>query len=314
MRILFMGSGALACPSLSALLDDGTHEVIAAVTQPDRPRGRGLEAAACPAKERLAGTDVPLLCPPDVNDPGVVARLQAYRPDVVVVAAYGQILRSGILSLPPRGCVNLHASLLPKYRGAAPIQWAIANGEPFSGVTTMYMNERMDAGDILLQKRIAIGRDEAAPRLHDRLAREGAGLLLQTLADIGRGAAKPIAQVEADASYAPKLKKEDGRMDWSLPAETIYNRWRGFQPWPGSFCRRPAGRQGRLKVLQVRVEPADGRRGEPGEVLDVAGPGPLVAAGRGVLRLLEVQPEGKKPMPAAAYLRGHPLAAGDRLA
>jgi methionyl-tRNA formyltransferase len=335
MRIVFMGSAPLACPSLEAVAGTGSDEVVAVVTQPDRPRGRSLRLLPGVVKETAVRLGLPAMTPVNVNSPEALQALRDLRPDLIVVVAYGQILRSGILALPPMGCVNLHASLLPKYRGAAPIQWAIANGETVTGVTVMYMNERVDAGDIVLQKEVPIGPEDTAGTLHDRLAAEGAPALARALADIRQGRAGRLRQDEAKATPAPKLAKEDGRMDWNRPAAELERRVRAFNPWPGSFCAMPSERpaplsaeagapeQDRssaegpvLRIAKVRVEdaaPPPGK-GTPGEVVDVAGDGPLILTGRGAVRLVEVQPEGKKPMSGTAYLRGHPMKIGDVLA
>jgi len=260
--------------------------------------------------------------------------------DLIVVLAYGQILKREVLALPPQGCVNMHASLLPRYRGAAPIQWAIANGEPVTGVSTMFMNERMDAGDVILQKEVIIGPDDTAGSLHDKLAEEGAVVLSRTLDALREGRVTRTSQVESQATFAPKLSKEDGRIDWTEPAERIYNKVRGFNPWPCCFCEVPelsAGRQPgigkrekdsadrralkiehrtgtgkravrRLRVLRVMIENATA---SAGEMIDVTGDGPLVGTGTGAVRLLEVQPEGRNVMNGADYLRGHDLKIGD---
>lgn len=314
MRIVFLGSAPLAAVSLARLVAEyrtpsgwGDATVAGVVTQPDRPQGRRLHVAASAVRVAAEAAALPVLTPENVNAPESLDGIRALGPDLIVVVAYGQILKPALLALPPQGCINVHASLLPRYRGAAPIQWAIARGETVTGVTTMYVNERMDAGDIILQVEVPVGPDDTAGVLHDRLAREGAELLVRTLAAIRRGDAPRLPQDERLATYAPKLSKEDGRIDWTMSASALHNRVRGFHPWPGCFCDRSGTR---LKILATRAEDGEGR---PGVVLGVSGSGPLVATGRGALRLLVVQPEGKRAMSGEEYQRGHPLKAGDVL-
>jgi len=311
MRIVFMGSAEPSVPSLEALAGSGADDVVGVVTQPDRPKGRRLRVEAGPVRAAAEKAGLRVFAPERVNLPGAVAELRALAFDVLVVVAYGQILKSELLGLPPLGCINVHASLLPKYRGAAPVQWAIANGETVTGATTMFMNERLDAGDILLQKPVAILAEDTGGTLQDRLGREGAGLLVETLSRLRAGRLQRAVQVEAGATYAPRLRKDDGRMDWTRPAAEIANRVRGFNPWPCCFCEpaAPAGaRPGFLRVLKARAEAA--RAAAPGELLAANGGGPLVAAGEGAVRLLLVQPEGRGVMSGADYQRGRRMAAG----
>jgi methionyl-tRNA formyltransferase len=312
MKIVFMGSAELACPSLRSLCDNPEFEVAAVVTQPAKPRGRNRRTALCAAGEEAIRGGVTLLTPSSVNSAESVSTLRSLAPEAIVVVAYGQILKPPVLGVPPMGCVNVHASLLPRYRGAAPIQWSIANGETETGVTTMLMNERMDDGDILLQERAAIAADETASQLHDRLARLGAALLIRTLRELRAGKLKPRPQDRSMATLAPRLRKEDGRIIWTRPVADTYNRVRAFDPWPGSYCVVPAGEGPayRLAVLRCRAET---RSGAPGRVLDTGADGPLVGAGGASLRLLEVQPEGRHSMDGASFLRGHRLAEGDML-
>jgi methionyl-tRNA formyltransferase len=310
MRIAFMGSAELSCPSLMALTRRRDDEIVAVVCQPDRPRGRELHSGPCAVKRAIAESGVPILTPPNVNVPESVEALRALKPDAIVVVAYGQILRRPLLAIPALGCINLHASLLPRYRGAAPVQWAIARGETVTGVTSMMMNEAMDAGDILLQQDVGIAPEDTAGTLLARLAEVGAELLLRTVDDLRAGTLVRKPQDAGQATLAPKLSKADGKLNWSLPAKQIHDRVRGFNPWPGCFCALPGGLQ-RLKILQSRVEPG---AGVPARVLELSGDGPLVAAGEGAVRLLRVQPEGKKPMLGADYARGHALRPGDMLA
>ncbi len=311
MRIIFMGSAGFACPSLERVLLDGRDEVVAVVTQPDRPKGRNLERSACPVKHYLGDRAIPVLTPEKVNTTESLALLSELKPDVLVVVAYGQLLKPALLAIPAKGCINVHGSLLPQYRGAAPIQWAVARGERVTGVTTMHVNERLDAGDMILKREVAIEEDDTGGTLHDKLASAGAEVLSATLDLIRAGNAPRWPQDEARATLAPKLKKIDGRIDWGWPAATIHNRVRAFNPWPSCFCEAP-GEPGRfVKILKTRVEPGCGK---PGMVIDVTGEGPLIQAGDGLaLRLREVQPEGRRPMSGAAFLCGHALQIGDIL-
>lgn len=312
MRIVFMGSADLSCPSLEALgVQDGL-EVAGVVTQPDRPRGRHLKVVPGPVRVTAGIHGWPVLTPENVNAPDAVDAIRALGPDLLVVIAYGQILKKELLALPPRGCLNLHASLLPKYRGASPIQSAIAAGETVTGVTAMWMNERMDAGDIVLQRETAIGDDDTGGSLHDTLAALSAEVLIETLAAIRDGRAARRPQTNAQATYAPKLKKEDGKIDWTASAAMIRNRIRAFNPWPCCFCEAPAGAGRTLRVLRAKLEPA-AARGCAGEVTEADGAGPVVATGDGGLRLVEVQPEGRRVMSGADYLHGHGVKAGDVL-
>jgi methionyl-tRNA formyltransferase len=314
MRIIFMGSAELACPCLDRLLANPADQIVGVVTQPDRPKGRSLQIAPCAVRAHVAMRDLPVLTPENVNAPNSVAALQALAPDLIIVVAYGQFLKADILNLPPRGpahrsplgeggCINVHASLLPKYRGAAPIQWAVANGETKTGVTTMFVNARMDAGDIIDQLVEPIRPEDTAGSLHDRLAQCGAELLARTIEKLRQGSIRRQPQNESKATFAPRIKKADGRIDWRLPATQIHNRVRGFNPWPGCFCELPP--VGVVRVLKTQLEA--GRSKTVGTVLEAAGEGPLIQTGQDALRLLELQPEGRKVMLGAAFLRGHQL-------
>ncbi len=308
MRIVFMGAADLSCDCLNALLEDGQHEVVAVVTQPDRPSGRNLKVHPCIVKTLAEQRGIPVMTPVRINTPESIETVREYSPDIVVVVAYGQILNSTSLGLPQKGCVNMHYSLLPKYRGAAPIHWAVANGDSISGVTAMYMSEGMDEGDIIAQVETPIENEDTAGTLHDRLSVLGADLAVRVVSDIGRGTVNRTPQNNDDASYASKLKKSNGRINWTRSSEEIYNHVRGFNPWPGCFCTLPGGAT--LRIHKCRAE-TDG--GHPGEVMDAGREGPSVAAGEGSVRLLEVQPEGRRIMTGEAYLCGHGLKTGDRL-
>lgn len=286
------------------------------ITQPARPKGRTLRVSPCPVGEFAREFDTPVLTPQDVNAPESLATIRALAPDLLVVIAYGQFLKPELLHLPFRGCINLHPSLLPAYRGAAPIQWAIARGESVTGITVMYIDERMDAGDIVLREETAITAEDDAGTVHDRLAEAGAGLMLRAVDAIEAGTARRVPQDEGRASFAPKLRKSDGRIQWARSSRELYNHVRGFYPWPGCHARfrNERGDDRVLKVLQARIEPGGGGSAAPGTVLDVGQDGPLVATGDGALRLRAVQPEDRKRMTGADFLRGYKVNTGDLFA
>lgn len=305
MRIVFMGSAGLSCPSLDALLASPGDRVVGVATQPDRPAGRGRKLRQNPVAARVPA-GVELIAAEKINAAEPLAALGRLAPDLVVVVAYGQILKPPVLGIPPLGCVNVHASLLPKYRGAAPVQWAIANGDSVTGVTTMYMNEKMDGGDIILQEEVAISPSDTGGSLGGKLADAGAALLMETLRLVREGRAPRKPQDGALATLAPKLQKNDGRIDWNLPAAAIRNRVRAFNPWPCCWCEAPAGSGCVVRILRAEVEQAGASGAGPGGVVEWAGEGPLVATGDGAaVRLVEVQPEGKKPMSGKAFACGH---------
>ncbi len=305
MDVLFMGTPEFAAPTLQALLGS-RHDLRAVVTQPDKPAGRGRRLSAPKVKQLALAHEIPCLQPTALNDPTVEDALSALEPEVIVVAAYGKILPPSILNIPPMGCINVHASLLPKYRGAAPIQWAIINGETETGITIMLMDEEMDHGPILLQRPVPILPDETAGELHDRLAALGPPCLLEALEGLEAGSLTPRTQDHAEATYAPMLSKEDGRLDWSEPAERVVNRVRGVTPWPGattSLGGEP------IKVWRASASSAEAS-GRPGEVVAVGEDGLTVACGRGALRIEELQVAGRRRMAAASFLRGYPVAPG----
>lgn len=303
MRIVFMGSAEFACPAVEALRLSG-HDLVACVTQPDRPKGRHLKLSPCPVKALAEARGIPVQTPERIADAAALADVEALHPDSIVVAAYGQYLPSRLLAMPKIACINIHPSLLPKYRGAAPIQWAVASGDTMTGVTILHVSKQMDAGDLILQEPYPIGDEDTAGSLEPKLAEFGAELMLRAIGQLEQGTAARVPQDEAHVTWARKLEKADGVMDWRKPAEVLRHQVRGFQPWPGSFTLVQGKR---LKVLLARVEKGTG---EPGRVLEVRGEGPLVACGEGVLRLLEVQPEGKPAIPGHAYVNGCPLAEG----
>jgi len=309
LKVILMGSGALACPLLEGILAAGRDDLVAVVTQPDRAGGRGMHCQPCALKPLALGRGLPVFDPADAGEEGFVAQLAALEPDVIVVASYGQFLKKKLLAVPRIGTINVHPSLLPKYRGASPIQWALANGDPETGVSVLYVTPKMDAGDVLAQERFPISPDDDFCSLEPKLAAQGAELLVRVLDGFRAGQTQGVPQDESQVTLARKLSKEDGLVDWSLPAEAIRNQLRGFSPWPGAYTFLPGGLL--LKIHEVNVEA--GASAPPGTVLEAAGAGPLVAAGRDALRLTQVQPAGKKSMPGAAFLCGYKLAPGTRL-
>ncbi|MCM2254810.1 MAG: methionyl-tRNA formyltransferase [Vicinamibacteria bacterium] len=307
MRIAFYGTGHFAVPSLRALLDAG-HEVAALVAQPDRAAGRGLSLHEPPTKTLARERGVPVLQPERVKRPEAQAALRALTPELQVVVAYGQILPRAVIDLAPLGTVNVHGSLLPRYRGAAPIQWAIASGETMTGVSTMLIDEGLDTGPVLQRCGLEIGPEETASELEPRLAELGAALLLETVSGLATGRLHAQPQDPAQATLARLLTKDDAKMDFARPAKVLFDRLRGFTPWPGAHTRH----DGRLlKVLRARPE---GGGGAPGEVLACDREGVVVACGENSgLRLLEVQPESRRAMAASAWAAGARLAPGARL-
>ncbi len=300
-----MGTPEFALPSLSALHQSG-HAVLSVVTQPDRPKGRGEHLAPPLAKLMAERFDLPVLQPTKMKDPAFIESLRALKPEMMVVVAFGRILPPEILDLPPRGCVNLHASLLPKYRGAAPIQWAIINGEQETGVTTIRMDPGMDTGDILLHERVSILPEDTAGSLSVRMAERGADLLLRTLKGIESGEIVPAPQNSSEATMAPLLEKEAGEMDWAQPAVAIVNRIRGLSPWPGAytFYRDERWRIWKGALIDKTSEEM------PGTILHGGRESLPVATGRGLLQILEIQPENGRRMGIREFLAGHSVEAG----
>jgi methionyl-tRNA formyltransferase len=304
LRIVFFGTPDFAVPSLKLLTDSG-YDVAAVVTQPDKVKGRGHRLSQPPVKELAASRGIPVLQPDGIRTPEFQGELAAFRPEAVVVVAYGKIIPPPVLKLPPLGCVNVHASLLPKYRGAAPIQWAIISGDTVTGVTTMMMDEGLDTGGILLQEETGITGEDNALTLSNRLSEMGAALLPRTLAGLKSGSVKPVPQ-SGEPTFAPPLRKEDGMVDWSLPAQKLFDLIRGTYPWPGAYCI--LGGQ-RLAIIRVKV--LDRRkRGIPGRVERIGTEEIQVSTGRGILSVLEVKPEGKKSMPAASFMHGRRMTEG----
>ena len=297
MRIVFMGSPEFARTILKALLDH--YEVVGVVTQPDRPAGRGRRLQPPAVKELALETGVPFIQPARLRDPEAMDQLRAWAPDLIVVAAYGQILRPEVLNLPRHGCLNVHASLLPRWRGASPIQYAILHGDEVTGVTIMLMDEGLDTGPILSQHETAIGPEETAGELTARLAKLGADLLIETIPRYISGDLKPRPQDDNQATLAPRLTKDQGRLDWEKPADALARQVRAFEPWPGSYFDLNG------KRVLVRRAHAHHQEGAlpPGTVVEVDGQ-PAVATSDGLLVLDVVQPAGKRAMPGEAFLRG----------
>ena len=308
MRVIFMGTPNFSVGTLEALVQAG-HEVVLAVTQPDKPKGRGGKMQYTPVKEKALEYGIPVFQPAKVREPACVEELAGYRADVIVVIAFGQILPRSILELTPYGCINVHASLLPKYRGAAPIQWALIDGETVTGVTTMQMDEGLDTGDMLLEAEVPIGADETGGSLHDKLAAAGAKLCVETLKALEEGTVTPRKQGESPTKYARMLDKELGRIDWSRDAASIERLIRGLNPWPSAYTLWEG------KTMKIwAAEVLDGDSALPcGAVADVTKTGFSVQTGSGLLRILELQIPGKKRMSADAFLRGYRMEPGTRL-
>ena len=310
LRIVFMGTPEFAVPSLQVLLE-GREQVVGVVTQPDQPSGRGMAFHAPPVKVVAEAHHVPVFQPAKLRVPEVLAQLQAWHPDLIVVAAYGRILPTTILTLPPLGCINVHASLLPKYRGAGPIQWAIANGETETGITIMQVSEPMDAGDILLQKALPIAATDTGGSLHNKLARLGAEALQEAIELLKAGRLTARQQNEADVTSAPLIQKDDGRVDWHLAAAIIERRVRAFNPWPSAYTTL----NGKLlKIFAAQVEHSlRSSQAAPGTIIEVTPVTVSVATGNGVLTLREVQLAGKKRLSVEEFLHGYHLQPGLRL-
>jgi methionyl-tRNA formyltransferase len=306
MRIVFFGTPPFAVPTLQTLLGS-SHTVCGVVTQPDRPRGRGQRVSESPVKALAAARGLPLLQPDRLRDPAFADALRAWRPDLGVVAAYGRLIPEAILALPPHGMINVHASLLPKYRGAAPVQRAIIDGETETGVTIMRMEKMLDAGPMLARVKRPIGPDETADVVERDLAVLGADLLLDVVGRIERGTAPEELQDFMCCSYAPKVTKEEGAIDWTLPASYIHNRVRGLYPWPHAYTFLEGAR---VIVLKTRVEPAP-TAAPPGTVVDVSREAIHVATGHeGRIAIEQVQLEGGRPMAVRDFLAGHRIVPG----
>jgi len=316
MRIVFCGTPSFAVPTLKHLLAQSDFEIVGVITQPDRPRGRGQEVSFSAVKEAALAAKLPAYQPEKIRAPEAETLLGELAPDYAVIIAFGQIIPARLLPIPKLGWINLHSSLLPKYRGAAPIHWAIANGETRTGLTTMRIDAGMDTGEMLLQSEIAIGAKETAPELAERMSELGAPLMVETLRGLAAGTIAPKPQNHAEASYAPMLKKEDGRIDWKRPAKEIYNRMRGFAPWPGSYttfrgqtCHvwgEPVSKEGEVGL------PSGAGGGAPGTLFGEKNELFVCCGDATVLWVRLVQMEGRRPVKASDFANGARLKSGER--
>lgn len=305
MRIIFMGTPDFSVGTLEALVEAG-HDVCLVVTQPDKPKGRGKEMQFTPVKEAAVKYGIPVFQPRRVREPECVEELRKYNADVCVVIAFGQILPKEILELTPYGCMNVHASLLPAYRGAAPIQWALISGEKVTGITTMQMDEGLDTGDMLLKVEVPITNEDTGETLHDKMAEAGAKLAVETLAQMEKGLLKPEKQGETTTPYAKMLKKEMGNIDWTKPADEIERLVRGMNSWPSAYTK---WENKVMKIWRAAVEEED-TQAAPGTIVNVTKDDFAVQTGKGLLVVKELQIPGKKRMDAGAFLRGYQIAEG----
>ena len=306
MNIVFMGTPEFSLPTLHKLYESD-HDVLLVVTQPDRPKGRGRESTPPPVQQFALEKRTPVLQPIKCTNLGIVKTLSALNADVFIVVAFGQILDNNLLALPHHFCINLHSSLLPKYRGAAPINWAIINGETETGVTTMKMNAGLDTGDILLSRKVPIGNKDDALSLHETLAHQGSSLVMETLNQLDSGSLEATSQNSDLASYAQKLKKEDGLIKWNQPAVKIHNLVRGLTPWPGAFSFLESKR---FKICKTETKSCD-LTNQPGVILRISGHGIEVGTQKERLIITELQPEGKNKMDVKSFLAGHKLIIGN---
>jgi methionyl-tRNA formyltransferase len=302
MRIIFFGTPTFAIPSLMGLLQS-EHEIVTVVTQPDKRKGRHRALTPPPVKELALSKGIQILQPEKMKDPLFLEELSWITPDLIVVVAYGKILPPQILKLSPYGCINVHASLLPKYRGAAPIQWSLISGEKKTGVTTMLMDEGLDTGDILMQEETDINGEDTAETMGEKLSNLGASLLLETIKQIHAGTIQPVPQT-GTPTFAPTLKKEDGRIDWTKGAGEICNFVRGMYPWPGAYCTLHSER---IKIMRVKALEGAGTVGR----VERTGDELVVGTGKGFISIIDLQPEGKKIMKAGDFIQGRKLKTGD---
>ena len=305
MRIVFMGTPEIAVPSLERLISDG-HDVCAVVTQPDRPKGRGKKLAFSPVKEAAMRHQLEILQPEKADQPDFLNRLRELNPDLIVVIAFGQILKKEVLDLPKYGCVNVHVSLLPKYRGAAPINWVIINGEERTGITTMYMDEGLDTGDIIQTKEFSLDNEINAGQLHDKMMDEGADLLSQTVKAIEDGSANRTKQNDDESTYAPMMDKDLGHINFKKSAVCIHNLVRGTVPWPGAWCESPYGK---IKIWKTSISQNQTGK-DPGTIVAVDKQGIEVACGVGVILIEEIQMPNKKRMHVSEYVKGNTIETG----
>ncbi len=308
LRLIFMGTPDFAATILKSLLG-GPDKVVAVVTQPDKAKGRGKQVTPPPVKVLAESMDIPVLQPVKIKTEEFRNGLLSYRPDLVVVAAYGRILPQSLLDLPPLGAINVHGSILPKYRGAAPIQWAVINGETETGISILQMDAGMDTGDVLLKAKIPMDPEETSGSLFTKLSALGGATVLKAIKGIKEGSLIPVPQDHYHATAAPMLKKDDGLVDWTRDAAAVDRFIRGMDPWPSAYCFLG---DTRLRLFRPQVMDLPGG-GQPGTVLRTDRQGILVACGKGAVLIREIQPEGKKRMPVEAFLCGHPLAAGTTL-
>lgn len=307
-----MGTAAFAVPSLEALINCNFIDLIAVVTQPDKAAGRNLKVQPSIVKQVALGYNIPVLQPEKARDEAFIKHIAEISPNLIIVAAYGQILPKALLQIPPYGCLNVHASLLPKYRGAAPIQWAIINGDVETGVTIMKIDEGLDSGPILTQRSTPITPEDTAETLHNRLAQMGSELLIETIPGYINGKILPVPQEESQASYAPKITKEHGRIDWELPATGILNRIRAFIPWPGAYTYLEDG--GKKQMLKIWEATLDKKYdAQPGTIVAINKDSFVVACGVDSIRVLSIQPENGRIMKTSEYLAGHKLGVGSIL-
>lgn len=309
MRIVFMGTPDFSVPTLEALVAS-EHEVVGVVTQPDKPKGRGKEIHMSPVKECALQHNIPVYQPVRARDEAFVDEMRALNPDVMVVIAFGQILPKSLLELPKYGCVNIHASLLPKYRGAAPIQWAVINGDEETGITTMMMDVEMDTGDMLEKNVVKLDPEETGGSLFDRLSLLGGDLILSTLSKLEKGEITPVPQDHEKATYVKKISKSMGDIDWTMDAVSIERLVRGLNPWPSAFTRWN-GKM--LKIWEAKVLPDPDVKLPCGSVISASDEGLKIQTGAGVLCVTSLQLEGKKRMDTAAFLRGYQVAAGSMM-
>jgi len=306
MRVVFFGTPDFAVPSIEKLVVSG-EDIVSVVTQPDRVKGRGHKLSPPPVKEYAIAHGIPVLQPAGIRSEEFFKTVAGMKPDMIVVVAYGRIIPPDMLALPPRGCINVHASLLPKYRGAAPIQWSIVRGETKTGVATMQMDEGLDTGDILLMEETDIRPEDNAETLGSRLSKMGADLLAATIRGIVSKTVRPVSQA-GEATYAPIIRKEDGKIDWAASARTIFNLTRGMYPWPGGQCVFEGEK---ITIIKSRVADEDARE-TVGSFVKIYGDELHVGTAMGILALLEVKPEGKKTMTGAAFARGRHIREGMR--
>ena len=312
LKIIYMGTPDFAVPSLKALLDSGEN-IVCVITQPDRPKGRGRKLTPPPIKELALRAGLPVLQPEKIRDEEFLVKLKGFNPDLIVLAAYGRILTDSLINLPQYGTINVHGSLLPKYRGAAPIQWALINGETETGVTIMQMDKGLDTGDILLAEKLPISPDDTAGSLFMKLAELGGTALTKALKQLRANRLIPIKQDDSLATHAPLLKKEDGLVDWSKSAEQISCLIRGLDPWPTTYTTLDCKRFRLFSPLVISQSDCQITDSGPGIVCQVDRRGLVISTGRDYLLIREVQPEGSKRMGVDAYLRGHPIKSGTRL-